>query len=405
MNVLSLCFDEIFKKHFYCNIGGFMGFYFSGCDSKNLRDLYYLEERDKKQHLNLSDSAWLVVEQDIKNFYLNEKDESMSGFLNIILKNFYETADASISLRCQNKKEELDMIFSSKEFEKFDKQMKLQFVTKTLNTYRDYLKNKAYSYSKGSGSKFRINVHNVKLLKDEIHEEDYYDNSIGLYLKALYEEYCEKPNYEREQIFFKDKIDEISLALNESKKIKISTKEKYDPKNKRYYKREFLVSPYKIVQDDTKSFNYLVGFSEEISNNSDSKEKTISSFRISHIDKVRKMSSMKSFISKENVEKIENELITKKPQFMAGDVIDVKIRFTEKGIESLNRQLYMRPQFYEKVSGEDNIYIFKCTEVQAMNYFFKFARDVEVLEPESLRIKFIKRYSSSLRNYGIMIEE
>ena len=33
-------------------------------------------EKDKKQHINLSENAWYIIEQDIKNFYSDEKLES-----------------------------------------------------------------------------------------------------------------------------------------------------------------------------------------------------------------------------------------------------------------------------------------------------------------------------------------
>ena len=382
-----------------------MGFYFTGSiKNSTFSDDFdddFLEEKDKKQHLNLSEPAWLIVDQDIKNFYLNEKEETKSGFFNRILKNFYETSKASINIRCENKREELKKVFNAKTFASFDGEMKETFIEKYLEVYKKELKDKALSYPKGHGEKFRINVENVQLLKDEINEEEYYDDTIGLYLKALYEEYCEKQNFEREQIFFKDIMDEISMAINESKKLKLAIKEKYNPKTKSFYTRRYLVSPYKIVQDDTKSYNYLIGLAEEIKEDGTTKEKKVSSLRISRIDKIKKMSSMGGFISKENKDKIEDELIHKKAQFMVGDIIDVKVRFTRKGIESFKRQLYLRPQFYEKSKTEDCVYTFKCTEVQAINYFFKFARDVEVLEPQVLREKFIKRYSEALDNYKL----
>ena len=382
-----------------------MGFYFTGSiKNSTFSDDFdddFLEEKDKKQHLNLSEPAWLIVDQDIKNFYLNEKEETKSGFFNRILKNFYETSKASINIRCENKREELKKVFNAKTFASFDGEMKETFIEKYLEVYKKELKDKALSYPKGHGEKFRINVENVQLLKDEINEEEYYDDTIGLYLKALYEEYCEKQNFEREQIFFKDIMDEISMAINESKKLKLAIKEQQNPKTKSFYTRRYLVSPYKIVQDDTKSYNYLIGLAEEIKEDGTTKEKKVSSFRISRIDKIKKMSSMGGFISKENKDKIEDELIHKKEHFMVGDIIDVKVRFTRKGIESFKRQLYLRPQFYEKSKTEDCVYTFKCTEVQAINYFFKFARDVEVLEPQVLREKFIKRYSEALDNYKL----
>ena len=57
-----------------------------------------------KQHLNLSSPAWLTIDEDIQNFYPSEKEESFSGFLNRIFHNFYQTAEASVNLRYQEKK-------------------------------------------------------------------------------------------------------------------------------------------------------------------------------------------------------------------------------------------------------------------------------------------------------------
>ena len=92
-------------------------------------------------------------------------------------------------------------------------------------------------------------------------------------------------------------------------------------------------------------------------------------------------------------------LAEKEPQFLAGEIIEIKARFTDKGIESFNRQLYMRPRDFEKVGKEKNTYIFRCTEVQAINYFFKIARDVEIISPARTREKFIQRYKDAYESY------
>lgn len=180
-------------------------------------------ECDKKQHLNLSETAWLTIAQDIQHFYSDEKAESKSGFLNIILKNFYEEADASINLRCINKREELEEIFATKEF-RLPAGAKDKFIDGYVNYYKKKLVSKANAHPKGHGEKFRINVGNVQLLREEVDEEDVYEYSIGLYLKALYEEYCEKASFEREQIFFKDTIEQIQYAIANGKKLKIVIK-------------------------------------------------------------------------------------------------------------------------------------------------------------------------------------
>ena len=365
----------------------YMGFYFDEF------------EKDKKQHINLSETAWYIIEQDIKNFYLDEASESKSGFLNTVLTNYYEEADASINIRYMNKIEELEKLFSSAKFKGIDANTKEKIISSMSESYKKELVDKAFSHPKGHGEKFRINVENVELLKNDVTEDEKYDDIIGLYLKVIYEEYCLLQTYEREQVFFKENVDEINKAIAATKKLKITIKQKHNPKDNTTYNRKFYVAPYKIVQDTTKSYNYLVGIAEEIFDNNTIGEKKISSFRISRIDKIMMCKSMSGFLSQEKKDDIEQELMSKLPQFMAGDLIDVKIKFTKKGYESYNRLLYLRPNNYTKVDNEELTYIFHCSEVQAMNYFLKFCRDVEVLEPEYLREKFIQRYKSALAVY------
>ena len=114
---------------------------------------------------------------------------------------------------------------------------------------------------------------------------------------------------------------------------------------------------------------------------------------------------MSGFISISDKEAIEKMISEKEVQFLTGDLMDFKIRFTEKGLEAFSRQLYMRPRIYESVPGEPNTFIFHCTEIQVINYFIKLGRDVEVLEPETTRQKFVDRYRDALMVYNPKQEE
>ena len=96
-----------------------------------------------KQHLNLSESAWQVVYDDIHNFYPTEEQESFSGFLNRVFKNFYQTAEATISLRFLEKVEELEKLYSSNEFKSLDKKTIAMFIDKYTHVYESELKEKA----------------------------------------------------------------------------------------------------------------------------------------------------------------------------------------------------------------------------------------------------------------------
>ena len=356
----------------------------------------YEFDTELKQHINLSELAWIIVEDDIRNFYISEKKQSFSGFLNRIFFNFYQEARATISMRYVEMHTKLDSLFSSKEFPRKEGGTADLYVSKLLEEYERTLLEEATSHSKGIGKKFRVNKQNIEVLK-ESGSSEYYDDSIGAYMKAVFEEYVQLPSYQRELIFFKDTVDKVELALAKKNKLKISLMQKLTPDGQNYYTKRFYVMPYKIACDKTGNFNYLIGYAEEIGNEGALGEKRIASFRISRIEKIEVMSSMSGFLSKSSKDLVDKELLSKTPQFLAGELIDIKIIFNEKGLESFARQIYMRPSSFDKV--DKYTYVFHCTEFQAMNYFFKFGRDIEVVAPLSLRENIKNRYFEAWKNY------
>lgn len=355
-------------------------------------------ETEWKLHLNLSDSAWLIIDEDVRNFG-NGAKYNLAGFLNRVFVNFYQEAEATVSQRFLNKNEELVAMFSSSEFKSMDKKTTEAYITKILDVYEKSLVAKAGSYEKGYGRKFRINKENVEILR-ESSENIYYNNSIGAYLKAIFEEYAMKPMFEREQIYFKSVMDILQSAISQKKSVKMSILKRINPDSNEYYTRKFYLAPYKIIQDKTRMFNYVIGYSEELKEaGNEIQPKIAVCYRISRIDHLLIMSSKSGFISKADQEAIDMMVAEKSPQFLTGEIIELKVRFTDKGIENFNRQLYMRPTNFDNVSGEKNTYIFRCTEFQAINYFFKFARDVEILAPAATRDKFIQRYREAYMQY------
>lgn len=355
-----------------------------------------------KQHINLSESAWIVIEEDIKNFYSSEKEESFSGFLNTVFKNFYQLSNASISFRLQEKEDELIKLYSSKEFEKIDNNLISTIIDKQLTAYEEELKSTAKKYPLGHGEKFRINKENLDLLR-ESQEDEYYDGTVGKYLKALFEEYAEKPIYIREQIFFKDTIDSIKTAINNQRKIKIVLNDKVSVKGDVTYNRKFYVSAYKIEQDSTKTYNYLIGYGRNV--DKEDEEDTPCCFRVSRIKKINVQMSMGAKISKEKAKELDNLVLERTVMFMSSGPIDIEIRFTDKGLESFRRQLYMRPRMYTIDKNDKHLYTFRCTEIQAINYFFKFGWDANIIKPVELREKIKDRYYKSFKTYDGMTKE
>ncbi len=379
---------------------------------------FYIGEYDRelKQHINLSDPAWLVIDEDIKNFYGSEKDESFAGFLNTVFKNFYQKAEASIKLRTMEKKASFEKIYSSGEFSSFNRETVAMFIEKFTEVYEAELVEKAHSHPKGQGRKFRINEKNLDILRDSL-EASNYEGVIGLYLKAVSEEYVTQPNYIREQIFFQDTVNIIQSAISKQVKVKIKLKDTMTSSGDRKYSKKFYLSPYRIVQDKTNTFNYVIGYTEEIVDKIETdekgktrktsilKDKNPACFRLSRIEKCDIQVSMGAKISNERSAQLEKMLVERGAMYMSSEPIDIKIRFTEKGLEAFKRQLYMRPQFYSIDRNDKHLYTFRCPELQAMNYFFKFGWDAYVLDPPELTKKFKTRYEHALKTYNGMTKE
>lgn len=363
----------------------------------DLSDNGYIIDKvsELKQHINLSEFAWNIIDEDIRNFSV-DGEISFSGFLNTVFLNFYSEADASISKRYVEKSDELNEFFSSKEFSGNPEITEI-YISKLLDKYEKELVTRSFSYPKGTGKKFRLNKASLEVLR-ESSETVYYDDSIGYYLKAIFEEYCTKPNYIREQIFFNDIKREIDAAIIAQNKIQLTILQKYNSGQDRYYSKKFIISPYKLLQDGFMSFNYLVGFAEELLPGGTRGEARVASFRLSRITKVSPYTNRPAALTKAKTSEIEDAILKKGLQFLAGDLINIKIRFTNKGLENLARQLYMRPHTCQKLSADT--FVFTCTEVQAINYFFKFGMDAQILEPDYLRKKFISRYQSALNGYS-----
>jgi hypothetical protein len=346
---------------------------------------FMINSIDQKQHLNLSDQAWVSIDDDIFNFFHDETQRNLSGFLNTIIKNFYEISVASISYEVDRLSDQLEQVFLDQKLQTYDKQTKKAFMHQMISVLEKELLSQVQSYPKGEGRKFRINNENLELLEDSI-EDVYYQGSLGLYLKAMFEEYARKPYFEREKIYFKDYVYIIERAIEKSTLLKITLENN----------RKFYVSPYQLVMDKSATFNYLVGYSIPVGEEK-SKIERMSSFRLSRIIDMKQIRSKSGKITLEQQKKLETELNLKGPQFLSSDSIEIKVKLTKKGIEKYRSQINLRPNYTHIEDGD--IYVFHCTEVQIQYYFFKFGKDAVILSPLSLKERFKRYYESSLSNY------
>lgn len=97
---------------------------------------------------------------------------------------------------------------------------------------------------------------------------------------------------------------------------------------------------------------------------------------------------------------IEEAIRSKGAQFLSDDKGQERIvaQFTPRGEKMYKSMLHLRPQYRKK--RDDRIYEFECPVYQAQKYFFKFGRDVTILEPSSLAERFKEEYIKAAQNYG-----
>lgn len=307
--------------------------------------------------------------------------KSRTSFINTIILNYYESANASIGRRLDEYRNGLlelnDLNANS-------------FIDKLVNQKQIELENLTKSYSQEelmpSTSPTRLQVAVMDLLfnEDSDMSEDLYYTSVPKYLAAIIEEYSRLPYVKRERIYYKDKFDAIEEAILLEKQIRISTKN-----------LSFYVVPYAIMTDPLSTANYLVGFSYK--GNEDKNNKTICSFRMSAIQKVKRENSKSGKIHNKDAIAMTQAIQAKGVMYLLADTTDeIVVKFSNHGIRLYERLLHMRPNVFE-VDG--NIYKFNCSIEQAKTYFFKYGKDAEILAPLSLREYFSNGYIDAYNNY------
>ena len=301
--------------------------------------------------------------------------KKLGTFCNIILKNYYKDFDRPEWKKITKK------IKISKSEQKIGTSVKWQ------NANCDILDNELDEYEK---------------------EKEYtekFDNLIASnYVNLLLKEYANKPLYERERIYFKEKFDIIKNAKDLKRQLKITTGG-----------RNFQCSIYNIM--DESGNTYIICKSAEIRDGKLEKAK-YASFRFLYITNIREVDENKSLCIDEFDEMdIEDKIFYNGIQFFLDDVELIKVKFNENGIKKYNSIRNLRPiedygweekdkekkeAFLLKKKRDDlnNIKTFKCTRKQIEYYLFQFGADAEILEPKDLREDFLKEYKKAVEAYS-----
>ena len=212
------------------------------------------------------------------------------------------------------------------------------------------------------------------------------------YIRAVIEEYAQKPNLERQKIYFRDVIKQLSDSIDNKSIIAFK---RNDHINK--------LIPIKIDCDKHEMHLYLAGISI-YTDKDDEKEKlgTTVSHRIDRINgKITTLPLTTVPAIKNDIDikrqQVYDDIRDKGIEFLVSDIDEIKVRLTKRGKKNYNQWLFQRPK-YSKKEGDD-IYVFNISKYQITVYFFKFGEDAEIIEPPDLREEFAKKYSNAAKIY------
>lgn len=350
-------------------------------------------EIESKMRINLSEKARSIIQDDMELFEV----KSPSAFINTIYSNFHVIAKSSINQYLKRKEMEYRKIFSNSKIEKNTIEETIHLL---LQEESNSLKRLLSDYKKTEygqvGKIYYINKSNTAILQKEFadvlslpaKERGFYI-SPSQYMKCLIEEYCNLPFYNRELIFKRDVYLKLQQACEFGNIITIATKSRGGLKH-------FRVKPYCIMSDSLKTRSYLACLS--VSDGHMETEPEVSGFALHRIE-IPESQEFEHFVFTESEKReITQQLTSNSIQYLREKQSRIVVKLTPRGKDTYQRKITSRP-VRNREESTDYVYVFYCSEMQAYNYFFIFGRDAEILEPASLRDKFIYKYSEAHSTY------
>lgn len=339
------------------------------------------EDVNPKQQINLSSECWRCIENDLLFFSYGNKLK-LNGLLNLIVVNYWQDAQASISRRLDDAKREYEKTLGS--MCSIAGANNKTVLDRLLDRKARELKGAIRNPQKGIGKKLRINKELYTILSEQCEEKDHY-SSLGKYLHALYEEYAALPYNERERIVFKESINTVEEAIMLGKCIELRLGEK-----------THIIRPYKVINDSKTGYNYIVGIYSEGTACGET-----ALFRVSRLSEIKKQIGSDGRISPMEADSLEEKIRECGTAYIISNVVEVKVLLSEEGEKTYAKKQTGRPDHIHKQHYNEQwtMYYFHCTEYQAKNYFLPFGEHAVVTAPESLAKEMADSYRKALKNY------
>lgn len=328
----------------------------------------------------------MIIEEDSKNFDLKK-----TTLINRIIENYCMIAKCSLSNEFYTYRKELAENFPatySSEYKDIMDKLAYAHVKNLRMHYLEKLKNRKDLVSLGIVT---LSTRAGELLTEEetSREEDFWGiNRLNKYISSLIEEYAEQPFYIREKTIILNNLETIDDAINRKLPLQITHSS---------YNEPLTVIPFKSITDPLSTYHYLVCLDyKAYEANHDILMRSYRTSRLRDVTIPRH--TQKIDLSENEINMLNEQIKNRGVQFASANEVDIKIQLTQKGITNYNSRLHLRPKYIEILPN--NIYVFRCTEIQVKFYFMNFGEDAKILEPESLAVNFKEFYSNAYKTYS-----
>lgn len=359
---------------------------------------------EQRQHINLSNKAYDILSEDLNTFHTQLR--TISGYINLIIREYLDDSDASISFALERKKNEYirRILQSKKEVQKNEPLSisEINTINLLVNEYKVYLIEKISSYPKEKVLKIRLQNDIYQMFYPAMPESNYYDTQ-GQYIKAIIEDFVRKPILDREVLIYKNFYyilkNTCALPYNQRPLLKIAYGTAMGNS-----KVTFLVKPYDITIDPESQHHYFIGLSKKL--NESNSEYIPAALRLSRISKITPVSSYGSGkITHAEESTLIHSIHVKGIQFLFALDEDIEVKLTPQGYTMYKNMSHLRPLADSNIYIDDSGYVhlhFHCTQMQIYNYFFKFGKNAIILSPIELSHIFFEDYLAATKNYSFI---
>lgn len=336
-----------------------------------------------KQRVNISKEAAMIINQDIIDFNLGNRNVLINNLISYIEENNLTKNSELLSykktLLLNYEKLNFD-IDNSKIIDGLCK-LKKEEIVNELSANGTHKRNQFGFY-------FRISNDARRWLENPSNNEDEFYLSLEHFLNCILEEYASYDYFLRESIACKERIAIISNYISNKQWIDLYNTSKTLTR----------IYPVKIIPDINKTHIYLAAIS--IMNEY---EFIPISFRVSSLDinSIRPVYDLPP-CAKEYISILNEQILERGVQFLSLPAVDIKVRLNNYGVKTYNRTKNLRPSYTKITEDTDGTYVyeFHCTEKQAEYYFLLFGSNAEILSPASLRNTFKQNYQFAYQKYA-----